>query len=213
MAREYYFENADAAIGAMIADMARFIRRHNAHAGGTVFAVGGGNTPKRVLPGLAKLDCNWHQVTVSLTDDRYVSVDDPQSNEGLVRDYLLRDRAAAAAMHGLVDAADVAPPQPDIVYLGFGEDGHVASLFPSGPELDADGAGVVAAIAPVPPYKRLSLTLPVLCAAKHIVMLVSGPAKHQVYQCAKNQAEARELPLAKILHQTATSISVYIVDA
>ncbi|MEK9662032.1 MAG: 6-phosphogluconolactonase, partial [Alphaproteobacteria bacterium] len=54
------------------------------------------------------------------------------------------------------------PPQADVVYLGFGEDGHVASLFPSGPELAARHLGLVAAAAPVAPVARISLTMPTL---------------------------------------------------
>lgn len=214
MPREFVFSNTNAAIAALVRQCAQIIADEVAASGSVVFAVGGGRSPRQVLPHLAKLDCGWEHVTVTLTDDRCVAVDDPASNEGMVRSCLLRDHAAAATFRGLLaDSTEAPPPQPDIVYLGFGEDGHVASLFPGGRELDAGHAGIVSAHAPVAPHRRVSLTLNALYAAKHIVMLVSGEAKHQIYRAARDQAHTATLPLARILHQDKAPVCVYMDGA
>lgn len=210
---ERVFEDFATAAAAMVADMAEFIREHDRSAGPTVLAVGGGRTPEHVLPLLAASACPWQRVTVTLTDDRLVPADDPLSNAGLARRCLLRGAAARADFSGLADASDAGPPQPDIVYLGFGEDGHVASLFPGGPELEAGHSGVVAATAPVAPHRRLSLTLPTLTSARLIVMLVSGAAKHRIYRRARAEPAPGVLPLARVLHASGAAVQVYLDGA
>lgn len=206
---EHDFDGFDAAAAAMAAATARALADCIARRGAAVLAVGGGRTPVMVLPLLARADCDWSRVTVTLTDERRVDVRDPASNKGLVRRHLLQGPAGGAVFVGL--GGNSAPPQPDVIYLGFGEDGHVASLFPGGPELRAGHVGVVAAGSPVAPVRRLSLTLPALLAAGRILILVSGAAKHEVYARAKAEARAPELPLARVLHGAGPSIDVYLV--
>lgn len=207
--REHPFDGFDDAAAGLAADTARALEDCIARHGGAVLAVGGGRTPVTVLPLLAQAGCDWSRVTVTLTDERRVAADDPASNEALVRRHLLQGAAASAAFVGL--SGDAAPPQPDVVYLGFGEDGHVASLFPEGPELEVGHAGVVAAAAPAAPVRRLSLTLASLLSAKRILILVSGPAKHAVYARAKAGAQSLELPLTRVLHGAGPDIDVYLV--
>ena len=68
-------------------------------------------------------------------------------------------------------------PPFDLVLLGLGADGHTASLFPGSPALNETGRWVVAATAPVEPFTRLTLTLPVIVSAARIFVLVSGAGK------------------------------------
>jgi 6-phosphogluconolactonase len=210
--KERHFPTFDAAVAAMVEELAEVVRGRLAAPGACVLALGGGRTPLAVLPRLARVKCDWSRVTVTLTDERRVAPDDPASNEGLVRRHLLQGPAAKAAFVGLRDATDP-PPQPDVIYLGFGEDGHVASLFPGGPELAADHRGVVAAAAPVAPTARLSLTLATLLAARHLVMLVSGAEKHAVYTRAKAETTDPRLPLARVLHGDGPQIDVFVAPA
>ena len=68
-------------------------------------------------------------------------------------------------------------PAFDLVLLGLGEDGHIASLFPGSAALNETTRWVVAATAPVKPFPRLTLTLPAIASAARIFVLVSGASK------------------------------------
>ncbi|MEK9662034.1 MAG: 6-phosphogluconolactonase, partial [Alphaproteobacteria bacterium] len=105
MFREHPFPTFDAAVAALVADLARALNGRNGACGQAVLAVGGGRTPETVLPLLAQAACDWSRVTVSLTDDRRVPADDPASNEGLVRRLLLLGPAARAGFAALGDPA------------------------------------------------------------------------------------------------------------
>jgi 6-phosphogluconolactonase len=164
--------------------------------------VTGGRGPGPVYDRLAKIDLGWSRVTVTLSDDRFTPPDAAQSNERLVRERLLRGHAAAAAFvplkaRGPTAADDAATAEPaiaallpfDASLLGMGPDGHIASLFPSTPDvgalLDPDAArrvvGVdVAGLEPFLP--RISLTGRALFASRLIVLLVSGEAKRALIE-------------------------------
>lgn len=196
---EHPFDDFDAAVAAMIAWLATGLGDAVRSSGRATLAVGGGRTPRDVLPLLAGTVDDWSRITVTLTDDRRVPTDDPESNEGLVRCCLLDRGAGAAAFVPLGDLT-VPPPQPDIIYLGFGLDSHVASLFPGGAELAAGHVGLVEATAPVAPVRRVSMTLPMLLGARSIAVLVAGAQKRAVYARAKAEIPLPQSPLARILH-------------
>lgn len=162
----------------------------------------GGRSPGPVYDHLQRALLDWSKVTVTLSDERFVPPHDPASNERLVRDRLLADKAASAAFVPLYSEA--ADPEAaaqaaeaglralapfDVMLLGMGEDGHVASLIPGSPVLekgmDAAGErfllGVPAGVGS-PPLARITLTLPALLSARKILVLVSGEAKRQVIE-------------------------------
>ena len=212
MTHEYHFKVFETAAEAMVSHISSLLQRKVVEAGRAVLAVGGGRTPRQVLPMLATQDCPWRYVTVTLTDDRQVPMDDPASNEGLVRNYLFRERAREAAFNGLIGKPGYQNLQLDVVYLGFGEDGHVASLFPRGPELAAMHQGTIETFAPVQPRQRISLTLPTICAAQHLILFISSVEKYRIYQRVCKTPEAKDLPLAEVLRKTRASVSVFIVE-
>jgi len=194
--------------------------------GRAVVAVSGGRTPRLVFPQLAAANLPWDKITIILTDERWVATDDPDSNERLVRDTLVKGPAAAARLIGL-KTDDPSPaegcaraakrlrdlPMPlDVVYLGLGADGHIASLFVGSPGMAADDGLVVATSAPAVPRARLSLTLPVLANARAAYLHLIGAHKRRVYERAKAADSSTNLPIVALLTCRKTALRVYIAE-
>ena len=156
-----------------------------ARTGGAV-ALSGGGTPGPAYRRAAELEPDWSRVEIFFADERCVPPDDERSNFRLVNDALgdvgatihrvegeLQPEEAAARYDELVRGRIL-----DVALLGIGADGHTASLFPNAPTLDErDRAAVAAAAAMEPLVPRVTLTLPVLNAARLAVFLVTGAEK------------------------------------
>ena len=187
----------------------------------------GGSTPRPVYDALAKRNLDWARVTVTLTDERWVDLASPLSNEGLVRARLLTGPAAAARLVALkgagasppVDALAAEPALAaltpfDVVLLGMGPDGHIASLFPGDPGLAAalDPAGERLCVgvdhAGLDPFvPRISLTARAVLDALLIVLLVTGEDKRALIARVIDDP-ALNLPVAAVLRQSATPVRV-----
>jgi 6-phosphogluconolactonase len=156
--------------------------------------VPGGGTPRHYLPELAKCSLPWERITVTLSDERWVDVNDEQSNEKLVKQYLLSHLPANTPFVGLktdhdspFDAIETVhqrlnqlPLPVSLTVLGLGEDGHIASLFP-GMNLDVTSAQHCVAIAPpIAPSLRVSLSLEMLANSEQIVLVVTGESKRRL---------------------------------
>ncbi|MEV4419585.1 6-phosphogluconolactonase [Patulibacter sp. NPDC049589] len=151
-------------------------------------ALSGGGTPVGAYERLASLVEDWPAVDVFLADERCVPYGDDDSNARLVDDAIGRDRgyvlhrlpeSGTAADRARAYAHDLGAEPLDVVLLGLGEDGHTASLFPRHPALEADGVTVAVVDSPKPPPERVSLTLPALRAAPHLILLVTGEGKSE----------------------------------
>jgi len=156
--------------------------------GARTLTLAGGTTPMRCYELLAQADVRWGRVTVLFGDERCVPPDHPDSNYRAARVALL-DRVSPASVHRM--PAELGPDEGaelysrivaslaplDIVVLGVGEDGHTASLFPGHPGVQAEGWAVGVRNSPKPPPDRVSLTMPVLRAARKVLVLATGAGK------------------------------------
>jgi 6-phosphogluconolactonase len=168
----------------------------------------GGDTARRLLPLLAARDLDWASIDCTLADDRWVDVTSPDSNEGLIRALLPATMtvvglksARARAIEATAEATrrlGTLPKPFDATFLGMGSDGHVASLFPGGPELSAT-TPTVAAVAPFDPPERISMSFPTLFASRQIVLCILGEAKTRVFERAL--AGDPSLPVTRVLTQ------------
>jgi len=198
-----------AALSAHLAERAEAILgRGIAERGRALLALSGGTTPNRYLPALRAQPLDWARVTVTLIDERFVPVDHPDSNEGLVRrhgfddllglrgDASAADRAAAEASERL--AAQALPW--DMAIYGLGADGHVASLFPGHP-LSAETPLCLATRAP-DGGDRLSMSPAALIRFRHPILVIGGAAKRRVL----DRAEGDRLPIRLLLAQPTLEI-------
>jgi len=205
-------------------DIADTLRRRLACQPTVSVALSGGTTPGPLYARLAAAPyrhlIDWSRVRVFWCDERCVPPDDPASNYRLVAETLLGDLprmpevhrvpgelparlAASAYARELAAVLGGAVPWFDLVLLGVGGDGHVASLFPGTPELTASRA-VVATRSPLPPHPRVSLSLRTINAAHDVVFLVHGASKAGIVAAVladPEGEEARSYPAARVRPQ------------
>ena len=146
---------------------------------------------------LVMSDLDWSRLAVWPGDDRMVPEDHEASNTGKVR-------ALFEAVGARVQALDqhVPPPHFALAWLGMGEDGHIASLFPNA-EPRADDPMLVRRLTPDPlpphaPFDRITLTIPALLNSDALLFTLGGSqVKRQVFDAAA-RAE-HDLPIARLL--------------
>ncbi len=131
----------------------------------------------------------WAAIDWYFGDERAVPPDHAESNYRAARETLFANRPEALARVNRMpgEAADLEQAARDygellqdpldVLLLGMGEDGHTASLFPGSPALRELSARVVVVTGPKPPNPRLSITPPVIEAAREILLLASGVGK------------------------------------
>jgi 6-phosphogluconolactonase len=184
------------------AEEAAVLLAEAARAGGAV-ALSGGGTPTPAYQRAAQLEPDWGRVEIFFADERCVPPDDERSNFRLVREALGDVGATIHRIEGELSPDEAAARYDelvrgrtlDLVLLGIGPDGHTASLFPGAPALDERERAAVAAEAGMEPLVlRVTLTLPVLNAARSAVFLVTGAAKAAAVARAFGSPPSAETP-------------------
>ncbi len=180
--------------------------------GSCSIALAGGNTPRPVYSLLASQplvdQVDWTRVSVYWGDERAVPTDSPDSNYGMARDVLLsKVPVPATHIHRMeAERADIEaaardydrqlPEALDVLVLGVGPDGHTASIFPGSPLLKETRRVVAITDSPKPPPRRLTITPPVIKAARAIVVVATGADKAKVIARALDGPEhPLELPI------------------
>lgn len=175
----------------------------------------------RDSPAVSAVD--WRRVEVWWGDERFVASDDPERNERRTREDLLDalrldparvhvmapsdgpygdDPDAAAAAYARDLAARARPedhgevPTFDVLMLGVGPDGHVASLFPEHPGLHETRSVVAVRHSPKPPPTRITMTFPTLGRAREVWFLASGEGKAGAVRNALSGAGHLQVPAA-----------------
>lgn len=223
---------AEAAADRIVATARNAIRRRGIFR----LALSGGATPRAVYallaapPRIAAVD--WSRVEFFWGDERSVPPDHPESNFGAASELMIdrlpgvkrgavhrmpadapnRDEAARAYQAEIARAFGISseaphPPAIDLVWLGMGRDGHTASLFPGSTALQERRRWVVASWAPEPAAWRMTLTLPILNAARSVLFVVTGADKAGPLRSIRSRTQ--DLP-AGLIHARAT---VWLVDA
>ena len=170
------------------------------------FAFTGGSTPVKVLALLKDRPLDWSRVTIGLTDDRRVPDDHPASNFGKIHAALGN---SGARFGRLEEGMAVAPF--DFVWLGMGEDGHVASLFPHMQALVRPGPTVIATtpipLPPEAPFDRLTLNRKALKATKEIILVVTGASKRALIE--RVLAGCDDYPVSDFLRGNGPPVTIY----
>ncbi|MHB2024042.1 MAG: 6-phosphogluconolactonase [Mycobacteriales bacterium] len=198
----------------------------------SVVLTGGGigtETLRRLAEAPARDAIDWSNLEVWWGDERFLPPGDPQRNETQARAALLEkvpidparvhpmgaaglgldaESAAEAYRAELARAArpeDHGPvPTFDLLLLGIGPEGHVASLFPESPAIH-DARSVVAVHGcPKPPPTRISLTLTAINSAREVWVLASGAEKAKAVRLALSGAGPLQLPAAGVAGRAAT---------
>jgi len=190
--------SAEAVARRLADDLVGSLQQRIREAGTAHLALSGGASPQglyQLLATDARYTANdWAHTHLWLVDERCVPDGDPRLNFAMIRSALVDHvPIPSAGVHPMpVDLADgdrryqddlrraLAGGRLDAVVLGMGSDGHTASLFPYSSALDEhqrwvrfnDGERVLA------PRPRMTLTYPILCAARFLGVLVTGASKH-----------------------------------
>jgi 6-phosphogluconolactonase len=190
-------------------DGARFIleRAQSALSARGLFRLGlaGGKTPRSVYVELAKIgkDLPWTRVQITFGDERCVPPEDADSNFAMARESLLDHvpipegnvfrirgeiapedaaRECEAQLSAVAGRMGEVRYRHDLLLLGLGEDGHTASLFPGSPALEETTRNVIPTIGPKPPPQRVTFTLPLINASRHVCFITKTTGKEDVLE-------------------------------
>jgi 6-phosphogluconolactonase len=221
------YADSDAVARALAGNIAARLTRALAGRSHASLLVSGGHSPAQLFDALCTQDVDWSRVFIALADERWVDPREAGSNERLVRERLLREKAAAAQLIGLKNSAPspllgagaawdafAKVPRPfDVTVLGMGDDGHTASLIPGSPglrqALDPNASpACVAMWSRVAPHERLSLNLSALLGSAHISVLILGEQKLRIYRTACAGHSVEEMPIRGVLHQQRVPVEI-----
>ncbi len=171
----------------------------------------GGSTPKKLYESLANEDIPWQKTKIIQIDERYVPSDHSQSNLKMLRQTLLTkipippeniiafetalpaDSAIKEMDRKIAALKQARSPIFDLLILGAGADGHIASLFEGDDALRSENLASLANAQNQEIQKRLTLTVPALKSASRALLLLKGQTKLPITQALNGQSEMPRL--------------------
>jgi len=184
----------------------------------------GGSTPERAYQLAAEMDPDWSRVELWWGDERCTTADDPLSNYGMSKrallDHLGTPPAAIHRMRGELGPDDGARAYEaelgdtviDLMLLGMGADGHIASLYPNQPTLDETERRVIGAEAHLEPFvDRITMTLPTINASHEVLFLIAGADKAEAVARAFAGEPSRATPASLV--RSVDGPTVVVLDA
>jgi len=223
------YDSLDELADAVAGDVAFIVESAIDARNASLIAVPGGKTAPAVFPKLAAQSVQWKRVTIIPGDERLVPVGDELSNvreiaraflptgarvipivSGKVADHKLAGNAADALLQDM-------PWPPDLVWLGMGEDGHTASIFPGADlqdALDAPKARRVVGVMPDPlppeaPVARVTLTRAAILSARTVLITITGQKKREVLEQAIADGQSSRLPIGRVLAEAEQPIDIH----
>ena len=193
--------------------------------GSCIIGLSGGSTPQPIYRALAQQDIDWSNVFVFLVDERYCNATSDDSNQHMLRTTLLKE---AAIPEENITFPDTSLPLqdcinkysvdlkaqwgeylPDVITLGIGDDGHIASLFPPLDETAmGDEKGVIHTTTDAfAVHDRISLSLNMVAAAQKHVFLLKGENKKDTWNDMLSSPEpVRRWPAKLVLEQNSSTV-------
>jgi 6-phosphogluconolactonase len=230
---------ADQATQVLAADVAARLRQAIADRGRAVLHVSGGQSPVALFEALREQALAWHQVEVSLADERCVPHDHPDSNARLVRTHLLKGQAAHARLLPLLppsfaaaESAGVAQTAvlaelaeqagqalraqgpADVLVLGMGADGHTASIFAGmrnlAQALDLHGQQTCLPVEGLPAWAPHARITQTLAHLLSARHIVLPVRGSDKLQTLRRACRTLDLPISHVLHQSLAPVAVWI---
>ena len=196
--------------------------------GRATLLVSGGSTPKKLYEILSNTVIDWNNVNVGLIDERFVATDTDESNEFLIKNTLLKNKAEDAKFIGLVhnlndykENLNIAISKNKALYksitcsiLGMGLDGHTASLFPNSEKVYTDDnifgdKIIINTIASSEPSNRISYTKSKILSSKHLFLYFNSKEKLDIFNSAKENNNASAKPISAFIHQNIKTLNVF----
>ncbi len=219
------FESSTVLVEELSARICEDLQKALTQKGSAVLAVSGGTTPKSLFEKLSTKNLPWSKVTITLVDERWVNPQNSSSNEKLVRETLLQNRARQAKFIPLKNAVSSSKDALvltksrfknidtlDVVLLGMGEDGHTASFFPNTAELQealTTDEKCCATLAPTSPLERMTLSRSFLLSATTLILHIEGERKKNIFEIAAKSSDAKSLPILSMMQQEMPLLEVY----
>lgn len=228
----HIFDNAELtarAVAELIKEKSKIINSEKFN-----IAISGGKTPLLLYNLLAKneyrQEINWDNLRFFWVDERCVEPADPESNYGMTYDALFRftlnNHNNVFRMKGENVPEDEAEqyrnllwnklpvknkfPVFDLILLGIGDDGHVASIFPDNLSLLQSELSVEVVKHPILKQKRITLTGKTICNANQVVFLVTGLNKSEIVKnIITHNSEAAKYP-ASYIHDNKDCADFYM---
>ncbi|MEL7452738.1 MAG: 6-phosphogluconolactonase [Pseudomonadota bacterium] len=194
-----------------------------------ILLAAGGSTPGPVYEALSTRQLPWSSISLGLTDERWVAPSSPASNEKLVRETFADALAAGLTFIPMVTDANLDPESqvsqiastymaicqaPDLIVLGMGSDAHTLSWFAGAQGISA--AMAPSAVSPIaaitaeesavtgPNTQRITLTRPVISAARHVLLLITGAEKRRALETS-----SAETPVQHMIAAAGNRLSIY----